>query len=119
MGGHADGALEGLVQHLAQRRVRVHLHSQPNHRHHLIMMDLRHHPDHQLFYHPSRLMTVAERGVRAHLQWQRWMVSYRGTSLILKRPHPGTLQQAYAEGLMVVLWGGAVSYERGAPVPAS
>ena len=36
-----------------------------------------------------------------------------------KLPPPRTLQYGYAYGPMVVLGGGAVSYERGTPVAAS
>jgi len=42
---------------------------------------------------------------------------YRGTSLIRNNPPRRTLQKDYTQGPMVVLGGGAVSYERGAPVP--
>ena len=40
---------------------------------------------------------------------------YRGTSLIRNRAPPRTLQYDYVQGPMVVLGGGAVSYERGNP----
>jgi len=37
-----------------------------------------------------------------------------------KKQRPSrTLQQEYAVGPMVVLWGGAVSYERGTPCTAT
>jgi len=35
-----------------------------------------------------------------------------------KQIHPRTLQSAYAKGPMLVLGGGALSYERGTPVMA-
>ena len=41
---------------------------------------------------------------------------YRGASLTRKHPTPRTLQQDYAQGPMVVLLGGAFSYERGTHV---
>ena len=43
----------------------------------------------------------------------RWLQEYLAYK---KTPHPGTLQKAYAYGPMVVLGGGAVSYESGTPV---
>ena len=58
---------------------------------------------------------------QVHMEWHFPLQGYlahkiQGYLAHKKTPPTRTLQWAYAEGPMVVLWGGALSYEQGIPV---